>query len=177
MRAILSSLFRTRRSSEPDPREAGSRAVRARSRHSSFAGAVTSASMRSRSIRGGAECVGRSWVDTPCTPISCCSARSADASCRGRLKSRPPSRSTRSRRMAQWAQFSRLRAPFYLYVPPNSIDAVRRCAPSIKSSPQRSGPITWRPTRFGSRWCIVRTTHLRPSTVAPRAEGREAQSD
>lgn len=28
--------------------------------------------------------------------------------------------------LAQWAQFSRLRAPFYLYVPPNSIDAVRR---------------------------------------------------
>ncbi len=27
--------------------------------------------------------------------------------------------------MAQWAPFSRLRAPFYLYVPPNSIDAVR----------------------------------------------------
>ena len=28
--------------------------------------------------------------------------------------------------LAQWAQFGRLRAPFYLYVPPNSIDAVRR---------------------------------------------------
>jgi hypothetical protein len=28
--------------------------------------------------------------------------------------------------LAQWAQFSRLRAPFYLYVPPSSIDAVRR---------------------------------------------------
>ena len=28
--------------------------------------------------------------------------------------------------LAQWAQFSRLRAPFYLYVPPNSLDAVRR---------------------------------------------------
>jgi hypothetical protein len=28
--------------------------------------------------------------------------------------------------LAQWAQFSRLRAPFYLYVPPKSIDAVRR---------------------------------------------------
>lgn len=31
--------------------------------------------------------------------------------------------------MAEWAQFSRLRAPFYLYVPPNTVDTVRRlCA-------------------------------------------------
>jgi hypothetical protein len=31
--------------------------------------------------------------------------------------------------MAEWAQFSRLRAPFFLYVPPNSVDSVRRlCA-------------------------------------------------
>ena len=28
--------------------------------------------------------------------------------------------------MAQWAPFSRLRAPFVLYVPPNSLDAARR---------------------------------------------------
>src|SRR5687767_14052538 len=28
--------------------------------------------------------------------------------------------------MAQWAPFSRLRAPFFLYVPPNAIDTVRR---------------------------------------------------
>jgi hypothetical protein len=31
--------------------------------------------------------------------------------------------------MAEWAQFGRLRAPFYLYVPPNTVDTVRRlCA-------------------------------------------------
>ena len=31
--------------------------------------------------------------------------------------------------MAEWAPFSRLRAPFYLYVPPHSVDTVRRlCA-------------------------------------------------
>ncbi len=31
--------------------------------------------------------------------------------------------------MAEWAPFSRLRAPFFLYVPPNSLDTVRRlCA-------------------------------------------------
>jgi hypothetical protein len=31
--------------------------------------------------------------------------------------------------MAEWAQFGRLRVPFYLYVPPNTVDTVRRlCA-------------------------------------------------
>jgi hypothetical protein len=31
--------------------------------------------------------------------------------------------------MAEWGPFSRLRAPFYLYVPPNSLDTARRlCA-------------------------------------------------
>jgi hypothetical protein len=28
--------------------------------------------------------------------------------------------------MAEWAQFSRLRAPFFLYVPPNTVDTVKR---------------------------------------------------
>lgn len=28
--------------------------------------------------------------------------------------------------LAEWAQFSRLRAPFYLYVPPTTVDTVRR---------------------------------------------------
>ncbi len=28
--------------------------------------------------------------------------------------------------LAEWAQFSRLRAPFYLYVPPSTVDTVRR---------------------------------------------------
>ena len=58
--------------------------------------------------------------------------------------------------MSQWAAFSKLRAPFHLYVPASTSIPRSACARTSRSRRRRSGRTTRSAIRCGSRWCSDR---------------------
>jgi hypothetical protein len=77
--------------------------------------------------------------------------------------------------MSQWGTFSRLRAPFYLYVPASSIDTTKRFCSDL----QLSVAEIWAYQTLGDqiRFTLVqRTPHAAASSARPAAARRAATS-
>ena len=78
-------------------------------------------------------------------------------------KSRRANRST-NRSRAEWGVYSKLKVPLHLYVPPASLDAVKRSAPNTKLSSPSCGP----------------SRRVRPGAIhdgAPFRGGRDAEGE
>jgi hypothetical protein len=73
--------------------------------------------------------------------------------------------------MAQWGPFSRLRAPFYLYVPPNALDTARR----LCAEHQVSVSEIWTYHTAGDqvRFTLV---HRTPEAELMKAKGEQAKA-
>ena len=93
----------------------------------------------------------------------------------GRSKSRPPNRSTRSKRWPNGGRSAACARRSISTSRPTTIDTVRRLCAEHRSSPPRSGPITRPSIRCDSRWCIARRTRRRSpnpgSSPISRASG------
>ena len=94
-------------------------------------------------------------------------------SCSGRSRSRPPNRSTISKRWRSGRIWAAARAPFHLYVPAGSVEIARRLASETTSTSPRSGAST----RIGdqTRFTLVHRSApevKRPSAPSPQAAGR-----
>ena len=114
---------------EPNPRAARPRAARARSGHSPAAGEIQEKVRGRHQPRPRAERCrsGRAvaLVPGPRAAVD----RNAAASCSASVEVETAESVNHLEAMSQWAAFSRLRAPFHLYVPASSIDTARRlCA-------------------------------------------------
>lgn len=72
--------------------------------------------------------------------------------------------------MAQWGPFSRLRVPFTLYVPPNSIDTARRLC--VEHHVNVSEIWTYHTAMDQVRFTLV---HRAPETAQPRAKTAPAE--